>query len=221
MTDSTELPTSSGVYRIRHIDSGRCYIGSTVNLRARWRLHLFDLRRGTHRNSYLQRVWDKYGADPFVFEIIELVTPDCLIEHEQRQIDTHRPEFNAAPVAGSVRGLKWSAESRARITEYRRRPEIREAMSRANKGRVHTPETRANMSAAHRGFTPSPEHRAKLSAAKQGKALPPETRANMSKGQKARGLKLTPEDIARLSAARTAAYARRRAEREALSQKAI
>lgn len=47
------------------------YVGQASNFVNRKRHHLTMLRRGSHANVHLQRIWDKYGN--FVFDIVELV----------------------------------------------------------------------------------------------------------------------------------------------------
>ena len=49
----------SAIYGIRHIASGRIYVGSAVRTNARWRQHRSQLQRGTHHSRYLQAAWSK------------------------------------------------------------------------------------------------------------------------------------------------------------------
>lgn len=116
--DGTNTP---GIYAIFHKPTGRVYVGSALSIYARWKDHRNSMRRGTHRNPYLQRTFDKYGADSFEFRVLETVpNPENLIEREQHWIDrlhtTNRSKgFNIAPRAGSNLGLKFTPEQRARI----------------------------------------------------------------------------------------------------------
>jgi group I intron endonuclease len=68
---ATYLQSSPGIYKITSTTSGKIYIGCASNIRTRINGHLYDLRRNKHNNSYLQRAWNKYGEENFVFEIIE------------------------------------------------------------------------------------------------------------------------------------------------------
>ena len=61
----------SAIYGIRHIASGRIYVGSAVRTNARWRHHRSQLQRGTHHSRYLQAAWNKYGAEAFEFVVLE------------------------------------------------------------------------------------------------------------------------------------------------------
>lgn len=48
------------------------YVGQTTqNSTRRFAAHRYNLRRGNHYNSHLQRAWNKYGEENFVFDIIE------------------------------------------------------------------------------------------------------------------------------------------------------
>ncbi|MDQ3684416.1 MAG: GIY-YIG nuclease family protein [Acidobacteriota bacterium] len=101
-----ELQRLSGVYRILCIPTGKIYIGSAVDLRARWGTHRRSLRRGTHYNFHLQRAWDKYGETNFEFSVMELMGTSDLLRAEQTWIDRTgcadgKTGFNISNVAGS------------------------------------------------------------------------------------------------------------------------
>lgn len=96
----------SGIYCWR-TPSG-LYIGSAVHLVGRRGDHLKRLRKGTHNNKFLQHAFDKHG-DAFQFEILLLCDPSDLLRCEQYFIDTLKPRYNIARVAGSVLGFKHGA----------------------------------------------------------------------------------------------------------------
>ena len=74
----------SGIYQITNQTNGKRYIGSSVNIKRRWRDHLAHLRRNIHHNPYLQRAFDKQGQDTFTFRILEDIDdPSQLIPREQ------------------------------------------------------------------------------------------------------------------------------------------
>ena len=94
----------SGIYIIRNLNNGKFYIGSSKNTTLRWRKHRSELRGGCHGNSMLQRAWTKHGEDGFVFEMLEAVGPELLLEREQHFIDLMDPVangYNICPVAGT------------------------------------------------------------------------------------------------------------------------
>jgi hypothetical protein len=99
-------PPASGVYQIRCIPTGKIYIGSAVDLRARWDKHRRSLCRGNHRNAHLQAAWNKYGEASFEFSVLEFVDASDLLRAEQAWINRtgcadRKIGFNIYPIAGS------------------------------------------------------------------------------------------------------------------------
>lgn len=79
----------SGVYCIENLINHKKYIGQSVDMEQRWRQHKCELNRGHHDNDYLQKSWNKYGADNFNFYIIELCDVVELDELEVYYIDLY------------------------------------------------------------------------------------------------------------------------------------
>lgn len=105
-SQTREIPRSSGVYQIRRVPTNQIYIGSAVDLRARWGAHRRRLRRGEHINRFLQEAWDQYGEANFEFSVLELVVDSERLKAEQSWIDqtscTDREiGFNIYPMADS------------------------------------------------------------------------------------------------------------------------
>ena len=177
---------TSGVYQITNQVNGHRYIGSSMNLGGRWPDHLSALRCGHHRNQHLQRAFDKYGEEAFIFEILECVETEGLIEREQYHLDTLNPEYNILPTAGSPLGHYCSLETRRRLSmslsgerhpNYgkHRSQETRRKLSEANSGeqnpnygKHHSAEAKQKISEALTGRHLSEEHRRKLSVARLG-----------------------------------------------------
>lgn len=188
----------SGIYQIRHTASGKCYVGNSADIARRWGHHRSDLKKGAHHSSYLQRAWNKHGADAFEFLVLEHVPClDDLVAREQFWInafDVVAAGYNTAPIAGSNLGFKYSAETKAKMSAWQ-------------KGKKKAPlsaECRAKISAANRLRTNSPETRAKISAALKLRGAPKITqeqrdRSNVTK----RGAKRTREQRDRISASLT------------------
>ena len=51
--------------------NNRIYIGCTTQLERRWREHKGSLERGRHENGLLQKDYNKYGKDAFVYSILK------------------------------------------------------------------------------------------------------------------------------------------------------
>lgn len=59
-----------GIYTVTNTVSGTVYVGQARNIRKRWEVHRCTLENDKHRNGYLQRAWNKYGAGVFRFEVL-------------------------------------------------------------------------------------------------------------------------------------------------------
>lgn len=90
-----------GIYRIRNTLNNNSYIGSSKDLDKRFKTHIRTLRNFTHHNIYLQRAFNKYGEDAFVFECLEEVdSVDDLFKREEYYINSISPEYNIGAVGG-------------------------------------------------------------------------------------------------------------------------
>lgn len=110
-----------GVYIIEHTASKRQYIGSSLNIEKRWRIHEGALNKGKHHSKYLQRIWSKYGKPVFSFYVV-LICPRAELKiREQEYLTARRPVFNGTLSANSpvMRGgrlpSQWVENVRASI----------------------------------------------------------------------------------------------------------
>jgi group I intron endonuclease len=209
-----------GIYAIRHIESGRCYVGSSVNFSRRWIEHRRKIKAGTHPARHMLHAFQKYGADAFAFVILEecdVSSEATRIERENHWMSVLKPVFNVAPVAGSVLGLKRSDEAKAnmskaqkgRVSNLRgipRTQSVKDAIGAAHKGRSKTDEHRANLSASlmgrigpRKGVTLSEETKAKISRNRSGIARSAEASAAAALANK--GRKRTEEQRLKMSRA--------------------
>src|SRR6266581_4074152 len=169
----TSFPTTSGIYRITCIVTGKFYIGSAINLCKRKNIHLHALRRNTHENPKLQNAWNKYGEPTFTFEVLELVLPMSLTAREQYWFEKLKPfdnkGFNIAREAGSQLGLRHSPKTKGKIRQAnlgkRLSEDHKRKLAEANKGKKHSSESIEKYRLARLGHPVSAETRAKISAA--------------------------------------------------------
>jgi len=63
----------AGVFMVKNTANGKVLLGSSLNLEGPLNSHRFMLRSGKHLNEALQRDWDAFGPESFVFEILETV----------------------------------------------------------------------------------------------------------------------------------------------------
>jgi len=68
-----ERKKPAGIFQVKNTANGKILLGSSLNLEGPLNSHKFMLSIGLHRNQTLQREWNEYGADKFVFEILEEV----------------------------------------------------------------------------------------------------------------------------------------------------
>ena len=85
---------NTGIYKIENIITGDLYIGQSSGLIERKCGHWGKLRRNIHYNTYLQRAWNKYNEDNFVFKIILFCEICELTDYEQKLIDKWQPVYN-------------------------------------------------------------------------------------------------------------------------------
>ena len=184
---------TTGIYKIINTQTDKCYIGSAVKIERRWNEHKNLLQKNSHHSRYLQRSWNKHGADSFLFEVLEHVDDkQDLIPREQHYMDLyesyHREKgYNICPTAHSCLGRIHSEETKRKMsTAHKGRKftaETRERMrlssiERWKKSSV-SDETKRKMSEAHKGLTPwnkgvpqTEETKKKISDALKGRPSP-------------------------------------------------
>ena len=68
-----ERKKPAGVFQVKNTANGKVLLGSSLNLEGPLNGHKFMLMTGHHRNEQLQKEWNEYGADKFLFEVLETV----------------------------------------------------------------------------------------------------------------------------------------------------
>jgi group I intron endonuclease len=113
--------TKDGVYIIRCLSNRRAYVGQSIDIPERFHQHRCHLRSGDHPNPHLQAAWTKYGEDAFVFEVLASgkshVERDYLEDLWLSRIKAEGTRvFNIRPSSSTNKGVKFSAETKARIS---------------------------------------------------------------------------------------------------------
>ena len=158
----------SGIYKIVNTINGYFYVGSSVQLQERWRQHKKLLVENKHINPKLQNAWNSYGADAFVFQVLEVTRFDKQgnVVREQYYLDTLKPY---------ERTIGYNLCAKAAVPPGPHTKEAREKISKANKGRKRTGQALANIKEANRQrtgkhhWTLSEESKRKHSIANKGK----------------------------------------------------
>ena len=112
----------SAVYKITNIVTNDFYIGSSKNVKKRWREHKCPSSLKKHPNNQLYQDMRKYGTDKFVFEVIAEVEESFLKEKEQYFIQTLKPTYNDRNANG------WDIE---RYKEYKQSDKVKESHKKA------------------------------------------------------------------------------------------
>lgn len=112
-----------GIYTITCKDDNKVYVGQSQNIKRRFNMHKSHLRHQKHRNSYLQRAWNKYGENSFVFEVKEICPIEELNAKEKIWINklksNHKDKgFNLTDGGDGVRGYKHTEEDKIFFSEY-------------------------------------------------------------------------------------------------------
>jgi hypothetical protein len=112
----------SGIYKIVNTTTNECYVGQSVRVLKRISDHKCNLRKGTHTNPHLQRAFNKYGENSFVFSIVaECESYDDLdiLEDAFLKDEAYFDEpvvYNVADFAKTpMRGRKHSSETIEKI----------------------------------------------------------------------------------------------------------
>jgi len=146
-----------GIYQIRNLINGKCYVGQSIHLKSRKNDHLGDLRRNQHHNPYLQSSFNKHGETNFIFEILIYCIPEKLTYYEQLFCDinkAHGLSYNIRECVESNRGIKLSPETIKKMCAAqsgKNNPNYGKlGKDNPNYGRTHSPETIEKMSKAHK-----------------------------------------------------------------------
>jgi len=229
---------NSGVYIIENQESGKCYIGSTVDFKRREGEHMDALRHGTHGNPHLQHAWNEQEKSDFTFGILEyLDDPEELHLAEQFWMDVYREEgrelYNCGLAARNpMLGCKHTEEAKRKMSVaqmgnqnglgHRHTEEAKRKMSEAAKGRILSEETKRKISASLVGnqrslghkYKHTEESKQKISEAMKGKKNhlghkhSEESKRKMSGSLK--GRVLTEEHKRKISAGQRAYWVKRK-----------
>lgn len=110
-----------GIYMILNKINSHVYIGSSVNYDKRKQTHNNSLTKNKHHSLYLQRSWNLYGSDNFLFIFLQETNENELMEIEQLYIDLFKPEYNVSKCSKCpMLGRKHSPETIIKLRNWKR-----------------------------------------------------------------------------------------------------
>ena len=89
-----------GVYKITNTVTGDFYIGSSKDVKRRWRQHKCKSIWNQQPNNPLYKDMQEYGLDKFIFEVLAEVEKEKLKETEQQYIEKLKPIYNSNRAKG-------------------------------------------------------------------------------------------------------------------------
>jgi group I intron endonuclease len=209
----------SGIYQWSHLESGKIYIGSAVDLSKRLMYYYSKSFLNRDKNMYICNALISHTHSAFSISILEYIDTSNLskeqsrkliLEREQHYLDTLQPEYNILKVAGNSLGYKHSKESLTKISEALK-GENNPMYGKIGKenpmfGQTLSPDTLVKMSKAKKGISRSAETKAKISEALLGRIHLPESLAKMSEAKTGQnnpnfGKSLSKETKAKISEA--------------------
>ena len=170
----------SCIYTITNKINGKFYLGKTNNFLYRMSKHKYTLRNKIHINEHLQRAWDKYGEDNFIFEVLEEYDAKHLISMEHYWCNlldafNYNRAYNIRPTHPFSKGTN-SIEMRQKVkkalTGKKLSEEHKLKLSLAKKGKKLSDKTKQKMSEAAIGKSKSIETKKRISEAKLGSNNP-------------------------------------------------
>lgn len=131
-----------GIYQLRNTKNEKLYIGSSCNLKKRKSSHFLLLRKNKHHSKKLQNAYNKYGADSFIFEVLEICSKENILLIEQQYLDkydVYKKGYNMSNIANrpshtnSRESIKKGIETRRKNGNFKFTEEHKENISIALK----------------------------------------------------------------------------------------
>lgn len=178
--------SNCGIYEIKNILTGTCYIGSSSNIRNRKYQHFWSLNNNKHGNTYLQNSYKKYKEKNFSFTLIKKIEKiedkkllkEELFKWEDYYITEYKNNsielYNIREAAESNLGIKFSKEHNEKI-------------SIARKGIKLSKESIEKRTKSRENYIPSEETKIKIGKSNKGKIMSIEAKMKISETRKLKG----------------------------------
>lgn len=160
----------SGIYKIENIVNHKIYIGQSKDIESRWEHHKWELNNHRHPNNYLQKAWDKYGEDTFIFEIVELCDESVIDVKEQEYIKL----FQSLSYLNG-----YNLDSGGNLNKHHSQ-ETKDKIRDKHLGKIISEETRKKISQNRKGKCCGKQHY------NYGKSMPKELKERLTQSAKER-----------------------------------
>ena len=225
-----------GIYTITHIESGKVYVGLSVDIKSRWKQHRSFVK--TNRRSAIYSAIRKYGLHAFRFEVVEECSQDVLEQREQywiAKLDSYNNGYNltaggesnkvvseatrkkiSMALTGKIQSKELVEKRASKLRGMKRTPEQNKAKSElmkgVGKGRKLPEWVKEKIGKPFLGKKHSAKSIQKMSDAKKGTVFSEEHKRNLSESHK--GYKFSEERKIKHSMALKAYWAKRKAKKE-------
>lgn len=140
-----------GIYKIVCLVNDKSYVGQTHNYKNRKWSHKTGLRSGKHHNKKLQKDFDTYGEEKFIFEFLEECSTDYELDIKEdywiNKLNSIENGYNLK--TGGVKHNKLSTETKKDISKALKGIEFsdihKKRISEKLKGREIKPESIAKL----------------------------------------------------------------------------
>ena len=122
-----------GIYKITNTITGDFYIGSSKNVKSRWKDHKCPSKWNEHPNNPMYLDMQKYGTDKFEFQILEEVEIEQLKEVEQQFIERLKPTYNQMNAKGL--DVERHKESKRKYNKSDKGKEYQKEYQKSDKGK--------------------------------------------------------------------------------------
>lgn len=136
LTGAALIPIS-GIYEIRNIHTGQCYIGQSKSIPSRWATHFAQLGTGRHTLRAFQRDWTQYGPDAFKASIVKVVDDATALLAEEAAIAREYINSGTKLYNASIDGWINEDELAVRLAHAREAAKQEEAVLQRKRANQH------------------------------------------------------------------------------------
>ena len=81
-----ENPPPAGIFQITNTANGKILIGKGLNVQGKLNSSQLQLELKSHLNKALQKDWNYYGPENFVFEVLDYLDGDVQLEKRHEEL---------------------------------------------------------------------------------------------------------------------------------------